>query len=85
MEHSEIDRLRHNIDKNIGRTIRLTFNRGRRKAVIKKGVLESTYKSVFVVRIISGKSDTVRASYSYTDVLTKEIEIALYKTAATTA
>jgi uncharacterized protein Veg len=46
---------------------------------IKEGILENTYPSIFVVRFENDYEATRRVSFSYTDVLTKAVEIVVCK------
>ncbi len=66
--------IKHDFDPRIGQRIRLKFNRGRSKAVVREGVLEQTYPSVFVVKLDETCAIN-RVSYSYADVLTKTVEV----------
>lgn len=46
---------------------------GRRKILIKNGVIEKTYSSIFVIKL---EGDIQRrVTYSYSDVLTKTVQI----------
>ena len=75
MEHGELTKIKSNIEKCVGEKIQLKANRGRRKSFIKEGVLESTYPSIFTVKFENDYDMTRRVSYSYTDILTKAVEI----------
>jgi uncharacterized protein Veg len=52
----------------------LRANRGRRKTFEKEGVLESTYPSIFIVRV-DENNYFQRLSFSYADVLTETVEL----------
>jgi uncharacterized protein Veg len=68
--------IRRDLEACRGRRLRLQAHRGRHKVIVREGVLEQTYPNVFTVRLID--DDTVkRVSYSYSDVLTKTVEISL--------
>ena len=65
--------------KNIGMSIRnrivLKANGGRKKLIERSGVLKETYPSVFVVELDQEKHNFERVSYTYTDVLTENVQV----------
>jgi len=71
---SAIKRIRMDLENHLGSRIKLKANRGRKKTVIREGVLERTYPHVFTVRLDQSKSSIPRVSYSYIDILTENIE-----------
>ncbi|NLM04988.1 MAG: Veg protein [Clostridiales bacterium] len=75
---STLDEIRKNIEEYIGQEVTLRANKGRRKIMVRKGVLENTYPSVFIVKI-NGDYDNAarRVSYSYSDILTETVEITI--------
>lgn len=70
-----LNAIKNDIDGHVGEKIVLRANSGRRKIVVKEGILEKTYPSIFTVRIegIDNVSRTV--SYSYSDILTQNVQI----------
>jgi uncharacterized protein Veg len=75
----ELLQIRKDIETCVGEKITLKANRGRKKAFIKEGVLENTYPSIFIVKFENDYETTRRVSYSYTDILTKAVEIVVCK------
>lgn len=67
--------IKQNLEGQIGKKLTLTANGGRRKTVIRSGVLSDTYPSVFVVELDQDENAFERVSYSYADVLTEAVEI----------
>jgi len=65
--------IKNEIDDHIGEKVTLRANNGRRKIIVSNGVLEKTYTSIFVVRLEDDIQRTV--TYSYSDVLTKTVQI----------
>jgi len=64
------------IDRHIGEKVRLKTNGGRKKTIIKEGVIEETYPSIFIVKV--DMDNSVRhLSYSYSDILTETVELSL--------
>ena len=79
---SELSQIRHSLENNVGRRVRVTAKKGRKKSIVTRGVLESIYPSIFIVKLDSIPTQAVddrRVAYSYTDILTKTVELALYK------
>lgn len=79
MEKSSLFQIKKDIETCIGQKIQLKANKGRKKAFIKEGILENTYPSIFVVKFENDYEATRRVSYSYTDILTKAVEIVVCK------
>lgn len=69
--------IRSNVDSYVGERVVLKANKGRKKISIKEGIIEKTYPSIFVIRVDAEvPEDFGRAvSYSYSDILTKSIEL----------
>lgn len=65
--------IRKDIESHIGEKVTLKANGGRRKVLVNKGVIEETYPSIFVIRLETDTQRTV--TYSYSDVLTKTVQI----------
>ena len=77
----ELLQIKSSLERHIGRRVRLTSKKGRKKSLITKGVIESTYPSIFIVKLDAVPQQSLedrRVAYSYTDVLTKTVELALY-------
>ena len=67
--------IKKGLEGQIGRRLKLTANGGRRRTVIRSGVLSETYPSVFVVELDKDEHSFERVSYSYADVLTETVEL----------
>lgn len=65
--------IKKDIESHVGERVTLKANGGRRKILINSGVIEKTYPSIFVIRLESDTQRTV--TYSYSDVLTKTVQI----------
>ncbi|PKM94813.1 MAG: Veg protein [Firmicutes bacterium HGW-Firmicutes-1] len=75
----EISLVRKQVDKYIGSKVLIKANKGRKRVVIKEGVLQSTYPSIFIVKVQNEYQDTYRTvSYSYTDIITNNVELTLF-------
>jgi len=73
-DRSTLDEIKKQLDKHIGARVRLKTNGGRKKTIIKEGLLEKTYPSIFIV-VLDGQGATRRVSYSYSDILTDTVEL----------
>ncbi len=69
--------IRQKLECRVGEHIKLKANRGRRKTFEKEGVLESTYPSIFVIRV-DESNYYQRFTFSYADVLTETVELSFY-------
>lgn len=68
-----LDSIKRNIEDHLGEKVVLKANSGRKRVVVNNGVIEKAYPSIFVVRL---ESDTQRkVTYSYSDVLTKTVQL----------
>lgn len=63
------------LDCQLGNRIVLKANGGRKKLIERSGVLKETYPSVFVVELDQEKHNFERVSYTYTDVLTENVQV----------
>ena len=79
---NELVKIKAGIADNVGNKVRLKSKQGRKQIVIREGVIENTYPSIFTVKLdIQNDVPTSdrRVSYSYADVLTKSVELVIYE------
>lgn len=76
---SALDAIKQSVEDCIGERVRVRANGGRNKVVERKGVLERTYPSVFVIRLDPSVHSFAHVSYSYTDILTSTVEVEIYR------
>lgn len=74
----DLVRIKTGISDNVGNKVRLRSKQGRKQIIVREGVIEHTYPSIFTVKLdeqndVPASRRTV--SYSYTDVLTKAVEV----------
>lgn len=67
--------IKHGLDGQIGKRLKLIANGGRRKTVERYGTLAETYPAVFIVALDQEENAFERVSYSYADVLTETVEL----------
>ena len=75
---NDITRIKSSLSDNVGHKVKLTAKKGRKQTVTREGVIESTYPSIFIVKLDTSSSvfnNERRVSYSYTDILTKTVEL----------
>lgn len=67
----------NSVVQNIGRRVRIKTNLGRNKVDVAEGFIRETYPCVFLIELESGEQlETAKTmSFSYTDVLTKDVEL----------
>lgn len=85
IDKNDLLQVKKSLQQNIGRTVKLTAKRGRKKVIVRKGVIESIYPCIFTVKldnIIDENGEKRRVSFSYADVLTKNVELALIRQSA---
>ncbi|WP_035172516.1 Veg family protein [Caldanaerobius polysaccharolyticus] len=75
-DKSALIAIKRDIDNHIGERVQLKTNGGRKKTVIREGILEKTYPSIFVVRL-DAPGMCRRVTFSYSDILTETIELTL--------
>jgi len=78
-EKSDLFQIKRNIETCIGEKVQLKANKGRKKAFIKEGIIENSYPSIFIIKFENEYETTRRVSYSYTDILTKAVELVICK------
>lgn len=67
--------IKKDLENRVGSKIMLVAQTGRKRQTERVGVLTETYPSVFVVDLDSEEHAYERVSYSYSDVLTRTVEI----------
>ena len=76
IERKDINEVKRQIGDHVGESVMIKANKGRKKVFVREGVIQSTYPSVFVVQLQNRQEQTTRnVSYSYTDILTHDVEL----------
>jgi uncharacterized protein Veg len=75
---ADLDICRRGMQSFIGKRIKLRSNGGRKRTIIHEGILDCCYPNVFTVRC-SRKNASYQetVSFSYIDILTRVVEIAI--------
>lgn len=78
MKQADVNNVRNSVMKHMGSKVKIKMNKGRHKVDVTEGVISETYPSIFLIKIQDGIDMPVRLiSYSYTDILTKDVELIL--------
>ncbi len=72
--------IKKSVEDCIGQHVLLRTNVGKRNAKEKKGVIQETYPSVFIVTVNEGLESQRSVSFSYSDILTETVEMTLCST-----
>ncbi|GAO99686.1 Veg family protein [Fructobacillus ficulneus] len=71
---STLEDIKTRLDAHLGEPVTVVSQAGRKKFTERSGVLRSTFPSLFVVEL-DEEADFKRASYSYTDILTNNVDV----------
>jgi uncharacterized protein Veg len=71
--NSNLNEIKNRIEVLKGRKVKMQVNRGRRKIEHYDATIETTYPSVFTVKVTSPQPETM--SYSYSEVLCGDVKI----------
>ncbi|MDK2807821.1 MAG: hypothetical protein PWP24_555 [Clostridiales bacterium] len=78
MKQSDLVRVRKAVNHHIGSKVMIRSNRGRHKVDVTEGVITETYPSIFLVQVKNEIENTLQTiSFSYTDVLTNDVQMTL--------
>ena len=75
---NDVTQIRRNIADHVGSRIMLETNRGRQKSSFASGTIASTHPSIFTIQLDASQGPARTVSYSYTDVLTRNVEITVF-------
>lgn len=80
-QQTQLEQIRESVEGFVGRKVQLTAKRGRKKRLVRRGVIERAYPSIFVVKLDSAQQQAQerRMTFSYTDVLTRSVEMVVLK------
>jgi uncharacterized protein Veg len=78
MKQNDVNNVRNAVIRQTGKRVKIKINRGRHKVDVAEGVISQTYPSIFLIKIQEKDDMPIRfMSYSYTDILTKDVELIL--------
>ncbi|GED36436.1 Veg family protein [Weissella hellenica] len=67
--------IKQQLDEHIGKQVTLTTHESRHRTIKHQAIVRNTFRSVFVLDLEQDGHEFDRASFSYTDLLTENIEI----------
>lgn len=78
---NKIEEIRQALSGYVGRRVHVSVKRGKRMRFARHGILEHTYSNIFVVLLDrkDGEDNQRRVSFNYADVLTRTVEIIVFK------
>ena len=74
-DKNELHAIKMDIEGLVGKRVRVTANKGRKKSTVREGFLEEVYANIFVVKLHNEFNSTRKVSFNYTDILTKTVEL----------
>ena len=79
MKQQDISRVRASVKECCGNKVVIRLDRGRNKIDIQRGTLKDAYPSVFTILVEDEKKENPPKlmSFSYTDIITKDIRLIL--------
>jgi len=66
-----IDKIKNDIDNNLGGNVKIVYNGSRNKKEEYSGVIAETYNFIFIIKT----EEEEKKSFSYRDVLTNTVEV----------
>ena len=79
MEKREVNKVRSSVSQQCGSRVKIQLDRGRNKIDIQEGVIQEAYPSVFTVLVDDERQENPPQllSFSYKDIITKDIRMKL--------
>lgn len=74
-----LSKVKRTLESNLGERVKLKANRGRKRCYIKEGVIHDIYPSIFTIRVNINERSVQTLSYTYSDVLTSNVELVVCK------
>lgn len=79
MQQTDIIKVRASVHQQCGSNVLIQLDRGRNKVDVQRGIIQNAYPSVFTV-LVNDESDgnpPQLLSFSYTDIITRDIRMKL--------
>ncbi len=78
MVNANVGSVRRAVAKHVGSRVQVRSNLGRHKYDVTEGVIKQTYPCIFLVEVKNEAENFSQTfSYSYTDVITKDVQLRL--------
>lgn len=72
-----LSEIRKIVEAHLGEKVKVRANKGRKRVEEKYGIIEETYPCLFTIKIVEAGH---KVSYSYAELLTREVEVELCST-----
>jgi len=72
-----LNQIKEGLEHYVGHRVRLRANKSRKRVVVKEGVIEGIYPSIFVIKIEEENRNPRKMSFCYSDLLTHNVELTL--------
>ncbi|MCX6089448.1 MAG: Veg family protein [Candidatus Atribacteria bacterium] len=69
-----LDQIKEWVLEKKGKEVQIEVNKGRKKTVVRQGIIETTYPFFFTLKM-NVEGSCQRVSFNYVDILTKTIEL----------
>lgn len=69
--------IRDEVKENLGKKVQVKADKGRKRIVVKKGVLENAFEDVFTVRVVNEFGLKRVISFTYKDILTSTVKLTI--------
>lgn len=78
-QQATINRLRASVLQQLGNKVMIQLDRGRHRVELQEGILQGAYPSVFTILVSDDNEENPPQllSFSYADILTKEVRMKL--------
>ena len=74
----DVKAVRNAVYRAIGSRVVVKANRGRHRFDVHEGVIKEVYPHLFMIQLNDSEDDTAKTvSYTYTDILTKDVQLQL--------
>lgn len=78
MKQADVNKVRRAVVSHVGSKVKIRANKGRHKIDVTEGIISETYPSIFLIKVQDEFDDTFKMiSFTYTDVLTKNVELTI--------
>ena len=78
MVRASVGSVRRAVAEHVGSKVKVRSNLGRHKYDVTEGVITDTYPCIFLVQVKNAEENSYQTvSYSYTDVITKDVQLTL--------
>ncbi|NLY73433.1 MAG: Veg protein [Tissierellia bacterium] len=71
-----LQEIRRDMEDLVGQEVQIRTDKGRKRILIKEGIITATYPSLFVVDVGEGSKERM-VSFSYADIVTETVVVTL--------